>query len=116
MAKEMAKEIDNCLKCSRKILPSISNRCLYCGAGLPETHHLTQQEKNRVLSEKMEQFKRNEDNAEHIISAMRRDFAIPEKKLSRMKRQELNAQKAAAATAAITDTTMGSGDGGNSGQ
>jgi hypothetical protein len=113
----MTEEINNCLQCSRKIMPSISNRCMYCGTQLPEAHHLSQEEKARVLSNKMQQFKENEDNAEHIISNIRRDFALPEKRISRKKRQELNAEKTAAATAAIASTTIKGGGGeGNSSQ
>jgi DNA-directed RNA polymerase subunit RPC12/RpoP len=33
-----------CPQCSRKIMQSVSNRCMYCGASLPEEHHLTAEE------------------------------------------------------------------------
>ena len=51
---------------------SVSNRCMYCGASLPKEHHLTAEEKNQLLKEKLEMFKRNEENAEEIISGMRK--------------------------------------------
>ena len=53
-------------------MQSFSNRCMYCGASLPEEHHLTAEEKNQLLKEKLEMFKRNEENAEEIISGMRK--------------------------------------------
>lgn len=80
-------------------MQSISNRCMYCGADLPEEHHLTQEEKNRLLMEKLEQFKRNEENAEEIISGMRRGLGLPEQK----PRKQKKADSAKAVTDALAD-------------
>jgi hypothetical protein len=79
-----------CQQCGRKIIPSVSNRCMYCGADLPEEHHLSKEEKNRLLLEKHDRFKQTEENADQIISNMRRDFAIPEKKKPRKTRKQNN--------------------------
>ncbi len=78
----MTETSNNCPQCNRKIMQSISNRCMYCGADLPEEHHLTAQEKNELLTAKLERFKENEENADQIISKMRQDFAIPEPKIT----------------------------------
>lgn len=102
-----------CPKCSRKIMQSISNRCMYCGADLPEEHHLTQQEKNALLSAKLDQFKQNEENADTIISSIRQDFGIPERKI-RNKRQDIKASKeqnAADIAAALASLENKRGDG-----
>ena len=69
-----------CPQCNRKIMQSISNRCMYCGVDLPEEHHLSQEEKSALLASKLERFKENEANAEQKVSKMRQDFAIPEPK------------------------------------
>ena len=79
-----------CQQCGRKIIPSVSNRCMYCGADLPEEHHLSKEEKNRLLLEKHDRLKQTEENADQIISNMRRDFAIPEKKKPRKTRKQNN--------------------------
>ena len=78
----MTETSNNCPQCNRKIMQSISNRCMCCGADLPEEHHLTAQEKNALLTAKLERFKENEENADQIISKMRQDFAIPEPKIT----------------------------------
>ena len=36
---------DGCQQCGSKILPSVSSRCMYCGADLPEEHRLSREEK-----------------------------------------------------------------------
>ena len=55
----MTETSSNCPHCNRKIMQSISNRCMYYGADLPEEHHLTAQEKNELLTAKLERFKKN---------------------------------------------------------
>ena len=90
-----------CQQCGRKIVPSVSNRCMYCGADLPEEHHLSKEEKNSLLVEKLDRFKQTEENADQIISNMRRDFAIPEKKKPRKKRKDDNKEALAAAIAEL---------------
>lgn len=84
----MAEANPTCPKCSRKIMQSISNRCMYCGEALPEEHHLSAEEKNRLLTEKLEQFRRTEENADEIISGMRKGFGIPERKSRKQKKPE----------------------------
>jgi len=91
-----------CPECSRKIMQSISNRCMYCGASLPEEHHLTAEEKNRLLTEKLEQFKRNEENADEIISSMRKGFGMPERKSRKQKKSD-SAQRVDDALADISN-------------
>lgn len=95
----MSAENQSCPKCNRKIMQSISNRCMYCGAALPEEHHLSQEEKNRLLNEKLEQFRQTEENADKIISNMRRDFGMPAPKKSRKQRKQDSAEAMAAAIA-----------------
>ncbi len=115
----MSENQHNCPQCSRKIMQSISNRCMYCGADLPEEHYLTQQEKNALLSAKMDQFRQNEENADNIISSLRKDFALPEKKVRKNRKdtckdikdsQQENAAVIAAALASINSQNK---DGGN---
>ncbi len=109
----MSENENACPKCSRKIMQSISNRCMYCGADLPEEHHLTQQEKNALLSAKLDQFKQNEENADTIISSMRQDFGLPERKI-RKNRKDIKASKqqnAADIAAAIASLNSKRGDG-----
>lgn len=91
-----------CPNCNRKIIQSVSNRCMYCGATLPEEHHLTTEEKNRLLTEKLEQFKRNEENADEIISGMRKGFGIPERK-NRKQKKSSSAQRVDDALADISN-------------
>ena len=55
----MTETSNNCPHCNRKIMQNISNRCMYYGADLPEEHHLTAQEKNELLTAKLERFKEN---------------------------------------------------------
>jgi len=95
----MTETSNNCPHCNRKIMQNISNRCMYYGADLPEEHHLTAQEKNELLTAKLERFKENQENAEHIISKMRQDFAITEFRKSRKQRKQ---DYEAAVTAALT--------------
>ncbi len=104
----MSENENACPQCSRKIMQSISNRCMYCGAGLPEEHHLTRQEKNALLAAKMDQFKQNEENADNIISSIRKDFAIPERKIRKKRKdikssKEQNAADIVAALASLND-------------
>ena len=91
-----------CPQCSRKIMQSVSNRCMYCGASLPEEHHLTAEEKNQPLKEKLEMFKRNEENAEEIISGMRKGMGIPERKKPKQKKSD-SAQRVEDALADISN-------------
>jgi len=108
-----------CPQCSRKIMQSISNRCMYCGADLPKEHHLTQQEKNALLSAKMDQFKQNEENADNIISSMRKDFAPPEKKVHKKRKdmrkdiKDCQQENAAVIAAALASINSQNNDGGN---
>ena len=90
---------------------------MYCGADLPEEHHLTQQEKNALLSAKMDQFRQNEENADNIISSLRKDLS--EKKVRKNRKdtrkdikdsQQENAAVIAAALASINSQNK---DGGN---
>jgi len=107
----MTETSNNCPKCSRKIMQSISNRCMYCGANLPEEHHLSEKEKAELLAAKLERFKENEENADQVISKMRQDFAIPEPKKSRKQRKKENADAINAAIAGInTQNNEGNGD------
>ena len=78
---------DGCQQCGSKTLPSVSSRCMYCGADLPEEHRLSREEKNQLLTDKMDRFEQTEENADQIIRNMRRDYAIPEKKKRRKKRK-----------------------------
>lgn len=105
----MTAEKINCPQCARKTTHSISNRCMYCGATLPEEHHLSAEEKTRLLSEKLERFKENEQNAADIVSTMRRDFGLKEPKKSRKQRKDDGSAAVAAALASINNHT----DGGN---
>lgn len=107
----MSNKHEGCVGCGRKILPSVSNRCLYCGVDLPQEHHLSREEKTALVTEKFERFRQNAENADEIVSAMRRDFGIPEPRKSRKKRKQDNAAAAAAAIAGINTT----GNGGNGG-
>ena len=72
---------DGCLQCGSKTLSSVSSRCMYCGADL------SREEKNQLLTDKMDRFEQTEENADQIIRNMRRDYAIPEKKKRRKKRK-----------------------------
>jgi hypothetical protein len=36
----MADQQPQCPKCMRRIMPSPTNRCMYCGERLPEVHHM----------------------------------------------------------------------------
>jgi hypothetical protein len=108
----MSSDNNGCSKCGRKILQSISNRCMYCGADLPEEHHLSQDERAALFSAKFDTFKQNEENADAIISNLRRDFGIPEPKKTRKKRKQDDkaAMAAAIASAKIhNDGNDGSG-------
>lgn len=102
-----------CPQCNRKIIQSISNRCMYCGAGLPEEYHLSAQEKAELMAQKMERFRETEENADQIISGLRKDFAIPEKWKSKMKKKADNAAAVAAALSNIHSHSNGE-DGENS--
>jgi len=106
-----------CPQCSRKIMQNISNRCMYCGADLPEEHQLSQQEKSAFLVEKLDRMKQVEDNAEEVISNLRKDFAIPEKKKARKSGNKNSEAAIAAAIAGINTQSNSSGGniGGNSG-
>jgi len=53
---------------------------MYCGADLPEEHHLSAEEKTRLLIEKLVQMRQNEENADELVSAMRRNFVMPDRK------------------------------------
>ena len=97
----------NCQQCGRKILPSISNRCMYCGADLPREHRLDAQQKSQLLADKLAQFKHNEENAHTIISGMRRDFGLPEPKKSRKQRKADSAAALAAAMSNLQDRSEG---------
>lgn len=99
----MTSEIPTCLQCARKIMQSVSNRCMYCGATLPEEHHLSAEEKNRLLTEKLEQMRRNEENADELISAMRRNFGLPDKKPRKATRKEKRASSSQAVDDALAD-------------
>jgi hypothetical protein len=98
---------NSCQKCQRKIIPSISNRCMYCGADLPEEHHLDAEQKSQLLADKLAQFKHNEENAHTIISGMRRDFGLPEPKKSREQQKTDNAAALAAALSNLNDQSEG---------
>ena len=108
----MSEQNNGCPACGRKIMQSISNRCMYCGADLPEEHHLSQEQKGQLLQEKLARMKENEDNAASIISGMRRDFGIPEPKKSRKKSKE---DSAAALAAALSGLSKGDNSGNNGG-
>ena len=86
----MTSEFPTCPQCVRKIMQSVSNRCMYCGADLPEVHHLSSEEKNRLLTGKLEQMRQNEENADELVSAMRRNFGMPDRK-PRMATKRINA-------------------------
>lgn len=100
-----------CPQCSRKIMQNISNRCMYCGADLPEEHQLSQEEKTVFLNEKLDRMKQVEDNADEVISNLRKDFAIPEKK--KAKKKGMSDKEQAAINAAIASLNTNSGNAGN---
>ena len=93
-----------CPECNRKIMQNISNRCMYCGASLPEEHHLSDEEKSELLVSKLQRMKEIEENADDIISGMRKDFGLPEQKKSRKQRKEDNSEALASALASINST------------
>lgn len=99
----MTTEHPACPQCNRKIMQSISNRCMYCGADLPKEHHLSQEQKNQLLTEKLEQFRRNEENAEELNSGMRRNFGLPEKKARKTGRKQKKTDSSQAVTDALAD-------------
>jgi hypothetical protein len=75
---------------------------MYCGADLPEEHHLSQEDKTRLLNEKLEQFRQTEENADSIINNMRKSFGLPGKKSRKQKKTD-NAQAVNDALADIND-------------
>ena len=78
-----------CGNCQRKIMPSVSNRCMYCGLNLPEKYCLDEAGKKALMAEKMAAFKKNEAEAQTIIENMRKDFQLaPQNKSRKQKRQE----------------------------
>ena len=90
---------------------------MYCGADLPEKQHLAQQEKNALLSAKMDQFMQNEENGDNIISSLRKDLS--EKKVRKNRKdtrkdikdsQQENAAVIAAAPASINSQNKGGGN------
>ena len=101
----------SCLKCGRKIMQSISNRCMYCGEQLPEEHHLSQEEKAKLLQDKLARFKETEENADSIISGLRRDFGLPQPKKPSKQRKEDSAAAVAAAIASIQANKNGNDQG-----
>ena len=99
----MTSEKVTCQACQRKVTQTVTNRCMYCGADLPEEHHLTAEEKNRLLNEKLEQFRRNEENAEELISGMRQNFDIAAPRPKKKTRKEKRADKSQAVNDALSD-------------
>ena len=99
----MADEKPTCLQCNRKIMQSISNRCMYCGASLPEEHHLSAEEKSRLLREKLEQMRQTEENADEIISGMRKGMGLPERKPAKQSGKQKRADSARAVDDALAD-------------
>ena len=108
----MTADSQGCQQCGRKVIQSISNRCMYCGADLPDEFHLDQEGKNRLLNEKLERFRQTEENADDIIYNMRKDFGLPQPKKSR---KQQKADNAAATAAALANIANHSGEDGSSG-
>ena len=99
----MTSEFPTCPQCVRKIMQSVSNRCMYCGADLPEVHHLSSEEKNRLLTGKLEQMRQNEENADELVSAMRRNFGMPDRKPRMATKKDKRAHSSQAVDDALAD-------------
>ncbi|MGA0934795.1 MAG: hypothetical protein ACO3R5_06670 [Pseudohongiellaceae bacterium] len=99
----MTSEFPTCPQCVRKIMQSVSNRCMYCGADLPEVHHLSAEEKNRLLTGKLEQMRQNEESADELVSAMRRNFGMPDRKPRMATKKDKRAHSSQAVDDALAD-------------
>ena len=99
----MTSEFPTCPQCVRKIMQCVSNRCMYCGADLPEVHHLSSEEKNRLLTGKLEQMRQNEENADELVSAMRRNFGMPDRKPRMATKKDKRAHSSQAVDDALAD-------------
>ena len=76
---------------------------MYCGADLPEVHHLSSEEKNRLLTGKLEQMRQNEENADELVSAMRRNFGMPDRKPRMATKKDKRAHSSQAVDDALAD-------------
>ena len=97
----MAEKTNTCPQCAREIMPSVSNRCMYCGADLPEAFRLNGEQKSALLKEKLESFRETEENAGHVITQMRQDLGMKPGRRSRRERRKDNAQALSEALASI---------------